>query len=126
MTKPSSAAELDRRVEAALAALREQNAKSGPPSKRWLDTATRARVSEGVIHWNAEKAAADPNTTPLRRARYARAWSLKKTAQHAEVALNSVWSAELHPERTNWKTKVSLSRALGVPVKALFPDHATP
>ena len=91
-----------------------------------LDAAARRRVSEGVIRWNAQKAAADPDTSPLRRARYERGWSLKKTGQHAGVALNSVWSAEMCPERASWRTKVAISRALGTPTRVLFPGHAKP
>jgi len=119
MTTPD-AAELDARVEAALAQLREQNAKAGPPS-RYLSDAARRAVSEGLVKYHGRRVAADPGASPVALARYARGWSLRTTAERAGLVLNSVHNAERRPERTSWRVKVALSHALEVPTKALFP-----
>jgi lambda repressor-like predicted transcriptional regulator len=115
--------ESDERFQRALAELRRQNARPGPTSK--LDAATRKRVSAGVLRFHAQRVAADPDASPVARARYARGWSLRTLAQRAGLCLNAVHAAERRPERSLWRTRVSISRALGVPTKELF-ENARP
>ena len=119
-----STAEIERRTQAALAALRRQNATKGPTSRYMSDEARRA-VSEGLIKYHSRRVAADPGASPLKRARYEKGWSLRRTAAHAGLVLNSVHNAEIRPERTSWRVKIALSHALGVPTKRLFPSDGT-
>jgi lambda repressor-like predicted transcriptional regulator len=116
--------ESDERFQRALAELRRQNAAPGPTSK--LDASTRRRVSAGVLRYHAQRIAADPDASPVAKARYARGWSLRKLAQHAGLCLNSCWAAEHAPERSLWRTRIAISRALSVPTKELFPQNARP
>jgi lambda repressor-like predicted transcriptional regulator len=117
--------ESDERFQRALAELRRQNAAPGPPSK--LDASTRKRVSAGVLRYHAQRIAADPDASPVKRARYEKGWSLRKLAEHAGLCLNACWAAETTPEKSTRRTRVSISRALGSPTKALFPpNHARP
>lgn len=116
--------EADERFQAALAALRAQNAAPGPPSR--TDASTRKRVSAGVLRYHAQRAAADPGASAVTRARYAKGWSLRKLAEHSGLCLNACWSAEHFPEKSTWRSRVSISRALGAPTRDLFADHAKP
>lgn len=120
-TTPFSPVELDRRVDAALAALRNRNA-SPRPSPRVSDS-VRQRVSEGVVRHHARKVACDPEASPLRRARYERGWSMRALANHAGLgSINTVLAAETRPAQTSRLTWARLSRALGIPVDAIRPD----
>jgi hypothetical protein len=116
--------ESDARFQRALAELRRQNSAPGPTSK--LDASTRKRVSAGVLRYHAQRVAADPDASPVAKARYEKGWSLRKTAEHAGTCLNAVWQAEHYPARARWRTRVAISRALSVPTKELFPENARP
>ncbi len=116
--------EADERFQAALAALRAQNAAPGPPSR--TDASTRKRVSAGVLRYHAQRVAGDPDASAVTRARYQKGWSLRKLAEHSGLCLNACWAAEHFPEKCTWRTRVSISRALGTPTKSLFPDNAQP
>lgn len=51
---------------------------------------------------------------------------LTVTSNVGSTEVVSAIAAEPDPERATWRTKVALSRSLGIPTKALFPDHAAP
>ena len=114
--------EADERFQAALSALRRQNARPGPTSK--LDASTRKRVSAGVLRYHAQRLS--PDASPVTRARYQKGWSLRKLSEHSGLCLNACWAAEHRPDRATWRTKVSISRALGVPTRVLFPGYDSP
>jgi hypothetical protein len=116
--------ESDERFQRALAELRRQNARRGPTSK--LDASTRKRVSAGVLRHHAQRVAADPDASPVTRARYARGWSLRKLAENSGLCLNACWAAEHRPDKARWHTRVAISRALSVATKELFPKNAAP
>jgi hypothetical protein len=116
--------ESDERFQRALAELRRQNSAPGPTSK--LDASTRKRVSAGVLRHHAQRVAADPDASPVTRARYARGWSLRKLAENSGLCLNACWAAEHRPDKAQWRTRVSISRALSVATKELFPENARP
>ncbi len=116
--------ESDERFQRALAELRRQNSAPGPTSK--LDASTRKRVSAGVLRYHAQRIAADANASPVALARYQRGWSLRKLAQNAGLCLNTIHNAERRPERSLWRTRIAISRALSVPTRELFPQNARP
>ena len=124
-TTPFSPVELDRRVDAALAALRARHGAPRRTRPRELPAATRKRVSEGVVRFNARKAAANSETSALRHARYQRGWSMRQLADHSGIgSINTILAAETRPEQTSRLTWARLSRALGRPVAAIRPDEA--
>jgi len=116
--------EADDRFYAALAALRAQNARPGPTSQ--TDPSTRKRISAGVLRHHAQRVALSPDASPVTRARYQKGWSLRKLSEHSGLCLNACWASEHAPEKSTWRTKVALSRALEVPTRVLFPGYDKP
>lgn len=126
-TTPFSPVELDRRVDAALAELRNRNATPGP--SRRLSASARKRLSEGVVAHHARCAAADPNASPLRRARYARGWSLR-TAGRGSLSRRSRGRSGRHRLRLspqgsrNMEGGTTLDRQPGAQSRTYSPEES--
>ncbi len=81
--------------------------------------AERKRLSKGVHRYYARKAFAEGDVSLVKRARLERGLTLQQAAALAGLALNTIWNAERPDHQTSKRTIRALSRAYGIPVKAL-------
>jgi DNA-binding XRE family transcriptional regulator len=81
----------------------------------------RQRLRDEALRQFAKKALADPNTTPLRRARLERGWTTDELAAAADqLSPATVGDIEKGRSPGSRHTRLALSRALRRPLKDLF------
>jgi hypothetical protein len=111
-------AEIRKRAERIMADRAAKLAQPPRKKSRSPSAATRRKLSAATRDYYAKRALADPDIPAVKKARLDRQWTLEKAAKHADLALNTVWSAE-QGRPISKRTRRALSRAYAIPIDVL-------